>query len=94
LIWALAGLAALALGLVAAVVWWSGATLAGDDVALARVKVQPLGGSLVSANAFGPDGAPIRLSVHDGRLLPTTLLSPGEACGVRKLGLACKSNVL
>jgi peptidoglycan hydrolase-like protein with peptidoglycan-binding domain len=79
LLWVIAcGVAAVALGLVVAVVLWSGATLAGDTAALARVTVQPLGGSLVSANAFGPDGAPIRLSVHNRRLLPTTLLSPGE----------------
>jgi peptidoglycan hydrolase-like protein with peptidoglycan-binding domain len=66
------------LALVAAVLWWSGATLGGDAVALARVELQPLGGSLVSAKAFSAGGAPIRLSVHNGRLLPTTLLAPGE----------------
>jgi peptidoglycan hydrolase-like protein with peptidoglycan-binding domain len=71
-----------AVALVAAVVWWSGATLASDPAALARVTVQPLGGSLDSANAFGPGGAPIRLSVDNGRLLPTRLLSPGEAVTV------------
>jgi peptidoglycan hydrolase-like protein with peptidoglycan-binding domain len=47
-------------------------------VALARVNLQPLGGSLVSAKAFSSDGVPIRLSVQNGRLLPTTLLSPDE----------------
>jgi hypothetical protein len=83
LLWLLAGgLAAVALGAVAAVVWWSGATLAQDAVGLARVKLQPLGGSLVSAKAFSSDGAPIRLSVQNGRLLPTTLLSPGEGVTV------------
>ena len=82
-VWVFAALAAtVALGLVAAVVWWSGATLAADAVALARVEVQPLGGSLVSARAFGPDGARIPLSVSGGRLLPRTLLSPGEAVTV------------
>jgi peptidoglycan hydrolase-like protein with peptidoglycan-binding domain len=70
----------LALG--AAVLWWSGARLAGDDVALARVEVQPLGGSLVSAQAFHPGGARIPLSVRGGRLLPKTLLEPGEAIAV------------
>ena len=69
---------AVAFGLAAAVVWWSGATLAADDVALASINVQPLGGSLVSAHAFGSDGAAIPLSVHNGRLRPRTLLSPGE----------------
>ncbi|MDQ1564858.1 MAG: hypothetical protein QOI14_1809, partial [Actinomycetota bacterium] len=77
-----AGVVVAALGLVAAIVWWSGATLAGDATALARVDLQPLGGSLVSARAFGPGGAPIPLAVRKGRLLPTTLLSPGEAVTV------------
>jgi peptidoglycan hydrolase-like protein with peptidoglycan-binding domain len=74
--------AVVALGLGAAVVWWSGARLVGDQVALARVEVQPLGGSLVSASAFGPGGTSIRLSVRDRRLLPTTSLSPGEVVTV------------
>jgi len=74
--------AAVALGLGATIVWWSGATLVGDQLALARVEVQPLGGSLVSASAFGRGGAPIRLSVRDRRLLPTTALSPGEVVTV------------
>ncbi|MDX6472292.1 MAG: hypothetical protein QOK22_1108 [Gaiellaceae bacterium] len=72
---------ALAFG--AAAVWWSGATLAGDASALARVAVQPFGGSLVSAKAYGPQGAAIPLSVaRGGRLLPQGLLSPGEAVTV------------
>ena len=77
------GLTLLVLGLAAAIVWWSGATLTGDDLALARVEVQPLGGSLVSATAFASDGRPIGLSVHNGRVLPMTLLSPGERVSVR-----------
>jgi peptidoglycan hydrolase-like protein with peptidoglycan-binding domain len=82
-IWVLAALvAAVALGLAAAILWWSGATLAGDDVALARVEVQPLGGSLVSAKAFGPGGARIPLTTRGGRLLPRTQLEPGEAVSV------------
>ena len=74
--------AACALALGAAVYWWSGATLKGDHVALARIEVQPLGGSLVSAHAFGPSGVPIPLSVEHGRLLPQSLVSPGEAVSV------------
>ena len=74
--------AAVFLGLVAGVVWWSGATLAADPVALARVDVQPLGGSLVSARAFGPGGARIPLSAGGGRLVPRALLAPGEAITV------------
>jgi hypothetical protein len=71
-----------ALGLAAGILWWSGATLAGDAVALARVEVQPLGGSLVSARAFGAGGARIPLSVTGGRLVPRTLLTPGEKVSV------------
>ena len=55
-----------ALGLAAAVIWWSGATLAEDNVALAKVEVQPLGGSLVSAKASGPNGRRIPLAVDGG----------------------------
>ena len=78
-LWLLAGaLAAVAFAGAAAVIWWSGAGLAQDRVALARVKLQPLGGSLVSAKAFRSDGSPIPLSVQNGRLVPTTLVSPGE----------------
>ena len=74
--------AALALGLGAAVLWWSGATLAGDPVALARVEVQPLGGSLVSARAFARGGARVPVTESGGRLVPRTLLSPGEVVTV------------
>jgi hypothetical protein len=78
-LWFVAALAAAgALGVGAAVVWWSGATLGEDAVALARVDLQPLGGSLVSARAFGPDGTRIPLTVKGGRLLPRALLAPGE----------------
>lgn len=68
--------------LAAAVVWWSGATLVVDGTALARVDVQPLGGSLVSARASAPDGTRIPLSVRHGRLLPRTHLTPGESVTV------------
>jgi len=70
--------AIVALGLAAAVLWWSGATLRVDAVALARVTLQPLGGSLVSARAFGPGGARIPLAVSGGRLAPQAPLAPGE----------------
>ena len=72
----------LALGLAAAVTWRSGVTLAGDSVALARVEVQPLGGSLVSATAYGPDGVRVPLSISRSRLLPRRLLAPGETVTV------------
>ncbi len=70
------------LGLAAAVIWWSGATLAQDNVALAKVEVQPLGGSLVSAKASGPSGRRIPLTVSGGKLLPRTKLKPGEVVTV------------
>jgi hypothetical protein len=73
---ALLGVAGIAVA--AGIVWWSGATLAGDRAALARIEVQPLGGSLVSAKAFGPGGARIPLVVRGSRLTPKALLRPGE----------------
>ena len=79
---ALAVIVVAALGLAAAVIWWSGATLAEDNVALAKVEVQPLGGSLVSAKAFGPGGRRIPVSVSGGRLLPRKKLTPGEEVSV------------
>jgi peptidoglycan hydrolase-like protein with peptidoglycan-binding domain len=64
--------------LAAAVVWWSGATLAGGGAELARIELQPLAGSFVSATAFGPDGSRIPLVVRNGRLMPRSLLRQGE----------------
>jgi hypothetical protein len=69
-------------GFVAAALLWSGATLASDAVALARVEVQPLGGTLESAHASGPDGRAIPVSLHDGRLTPRDKLAPGERVSV------------
>lgn len=69
-------------GFVAAALLWSGATLASDAVALARVEVQPLGGTLESAHASGPDGRAIPLSLRYGRLTPRDKLSPGERVSV------------
>jgi L,D-transpeptidase catalytic domain len=69
-------------GLGAAVVFWSGFTLAPDATALARVELQPLGGKLERVRAFGPDGQRIPLAVRDGRLTPRTRLTPGEAVSV------------
>ena len=78
-LWApVALLAVAALGVAAGVVWWSGATLRPDAVGLARVELQPLAGSLVSATASGADGAKIPLAVAGGRLTPRALVAPGE----------------
>jgi hypothetical protein len=70
------------LGLAAAALLWSGATLGADAAALARVEVQPFGGTLESARAFGPDGRPIPLSRQGGRLTPGAMLTPGERVSV------------
>src|SRR5438477_3409417 len=78
LIWLFLGLTAVGLGLAVSVIGWSGARLVEDASALARVEVQPLGGSLLSARAFGADGRRLPLSVRAGRLTPLRLLSPGE----------------
>ncbi len=57
---------------------WSGASLAPDANALARLKLSPLAGSLSSAEAFGPGGRRIPLAVAGGRLTPLEPLEPGE----------------
>jgi L,D-transpeptidase catalytic domain len=67
----------------AAVMWaWSGARLAADANALARVEVQPFGGTLVRARVFGPDGRTIPLLVRGGRLTPRVQLMPAERVSV------------
>jgi L,D-transpeptidase catalytic domain len=82
-LWGFCAVVALALsGLVVAVLTWSGATLAADATALARVELQPLGGTLVRARAFGPDGRTIPLLVRGGRLTPRVRLRPGERVSV------------
>jgi L,D-transpeptidase catalytic domain len=82
-LWSCGAAAVLAFsGFVAAALLWSGATLASDAVALARVEVQPLGGTLESAHASGPDGRAIPLSLHHGRLTPRDKLAPGERVSV------------
>lgn len=63
---------------VAAVLFWSGATVSGDPAALARVGVQPLGGTLERARAFGPGGRSIPVAVRAGRVIPRLRLPPGE----------------
>jgi peptidoglycan hydrolase-like protein with peptidoglycan-binding domain len=65
-----------------AVLVWSGASLASDSTALARVSVQPLGGTIVGVQAFGPDGQRVPLAVNGGRLTPLRRLTPGEQVSV------------
>ena len=81
-LWGLAAVIALALASMAAVWAWSGATLAADATALARVDVQRFGGRLERARAFGPGGRVIPVSVRGGRLTPRARLAPGERVSV------------
>src|SRR5580692_207051 len=66
------------IALAVAALAWSGVTLAGDSTALARVTVQPLGGTIERVKAFGPGGHRVPLALHDGRLTPLERLTPGE----------------
>jgi hypothetical protein len=82
-LWGLAAFVVVVLlGLVAAVLGWSGVTLAADATALARVEVQPFGGTLERVRAFGPNGRRIPLSVRGASLTPRTRLTPGELVSV------------
>jgi hypothetical protein len=78
----LAGLVVLAAGAAAAVWHWSGATLAGDPVGLARVELDPFAGRLVSARATTSGGAAVPLTVAGGLLTPRTPVTPGEKIDV------------
>jgi L,D-transpeptidase catalytic domain len=64
--------------LVVAALTLSGVSLAGDSTALARVSVQPLGGTIEHVQAFGANGRRVPLSVEDDRLTPLKRLTPGE----------------
>ncbi len=64
--------------LVVAVLALSGVTLASDPTALARVTVQPLGGTIERVRAYAPNGRQVPLSVDGGRLIPRRRLTPGE----------------
>jgi L,D-transpeptidase catalytic domain len=60
----------------------SGVTLVSDSTALARVSVQPLGGTVEHIQAFGPAGESVPMTMHDGRLTPLKRLAPGEQVSV------------
>jgi peptidoglycan hydrolase-like protein with peptidoglycan-binding domain len=75
-------LAVVVVALVVAVVAWSGVTLASDSTALARVAVQPLGGTIERVQAFAPDGHRVPLAMDGGRLTPLRRLTPGEQVSV------------
>jgi lipoprotein-anchoring transpeptidase ErfK/SrfK len=74
---AVAVLGAAALG--AGAVWWSGVTLETDPAALARLRLQPLAGSIESVRASTEGGTPLRVSIDHGRVKPGALLSSGVA---------------
>jgi L,D-transpeptidase catalytic domain len=67
---------------VAAVIIWSGASLAGDPTALAKVSVGVFGGSLQSVHAYGPHGSSIPISISEGRITPRVKLRPGERVSI------------
>jgi peptidoglycan hydrolase-like protein with peptidoglycan-binding domain len=60
----------------------SGASLGSDPDALAKVDAQAFGGTIEQVHASGPDGKPIPIAVHDGRLIPKRQLTPGETVSV------------
>jgi peptidoglycan hydrolase-like protein with peptidoglycan-binding domain len=68
--------------LVVAALALSGVSLASDPTALARVSVQPLGGTIKHVEAFGPNGQKVPLAVEGGRLTPLKRLTPGEQVSV------------
>ncbi len=81
--WAALGVVPIVLAGLAVAVWqWSGVSLSGDPSALARVSVEAFGGSVTAVSSTGPDGRPIPLAIHSGRLTPRTKLTPGEAVSV------------
>ncbi len=70
------------LALLAAALHWSGASLAGDRSALARVTVEAFGGTLASVHASDAAGRPIAVDVHGGRLTPRERIRPGATVTV------------
>jgi peptidoglycan hydrolase-like protein with peptidoglycan-binding domain len=69
--------------LVVAALTLSGVSLASDSTALARVAVQPLGGTIEHVEAFGPGGRRIPLSIDGGLLTPLERLAPDELVSVQ-----------
>ncbi|MFL5928396.1 MAG: L,D-transpeptidase family protein [Gaiellaceae bacterium] len=61
---------------------WSGATLAADRTALARIQLQPFAGSILQVHASAPGGRMIPLEVRGGRLTPRRPVTPGETISI------------
>jgi hypothetical protein len=76
------GVAVVLVALALAALLLSGASLASDSKALARVSLQPLGGHIEHIQAFAPNGSSIPVAVHDDRLTPLRRLTPGETVSV------------
>jgi hypothetical protein len=82
-LWAILGLLlAVVVAVAAAAILWSGATLATDSRARARVDLQPVAGKLVSATASAPDGSAIPLVRRGARLTPQQLVAPRETVSI------------
>jgi hypothetical protein len=77
-----AAIAVAVVALAVAALAWSGVSLASDSKALARVTVQPLGGTIERVQAFGPNGKRVPLAITSGRLTPLQRLTPGEQVSV------------
>jgi hypothetical protein len=60
----------------------SGSTLGSDPSALAKVETETFGGTIERVSASGADGKSIPIAVHNGRLVPKEMLSPGETVSV------------
>jgi peptidoglycan hydrolase-like protein with peptidoglycan-binding domain len=60
----------------------SGATLSTDPVALARYEIGAFGGTIEQVHAYGRHERPIPMSVHDGKLMPKTRITPGERVSI------------
>ena len=69
-------------GLIAVAALESGATLTGDPTALARVRLDPFAGTLVSAEARDPKGRLVALAVDGDRVTPLQAVPAGEPLAV------------
>jgi peptidoglycan hydrolase-like protein with peptidoglycan-binding domain len=79
---ALAVCALAASALLMAAFVFSRAQIGADSAALAHIDLPLTGGRVQSVQATGPRGRPIHLTIRQGRLWPTSALSPGETVSV------------
>lgn len=76
------GVIVLVLVLAVAAIMLSGVTLAGDPIALAKVTVGPVGGTIEHIEAFDAHGHSVPMSISGDRLTPLRKLKPGEQVSV------------